>query len=80
MGCCLSKTDENQDKMFDPNTCQNENVESLEGSNADENRDNTCPNDYQEFQEQFSNQKLFDEIGGSGIDENISGKCSLSFS
>ena len=24
MGCCLSKTEENQDKMFDPNTCPNE--------------------------------------------------------
>ena len=24
MGCCLSKTEENQDKMFDPNDCPNQ--------------------------------------------------------
>ena len=30
MGCCLSKTEENQDKMFDPNTCPNEFVPKKE--------------------------------------------------
>ena len=32
MGCCQSKTDENQDKMFDPNTCPNE-YEKIQESN-----------------------------------------------
>ena len=32
MGCCLSKTEENQDKMFDPNTCPNE-YEEIQESN-----------------------------------------------
>ena len=32
MGCCHSKTDENQDKMFDPNTCPNE-YEEIQESN-----------------------------------------------
>ena len=32
MGCCQSKTDENQDKMFDPNTCPNE-YEEIQESN-----------------------------------------------
>ena len=32
MGCCLSKNEENQDKMFDPNTCPNE-YEEIQESN-----------------------------------------------
>ena len=32
MGCCQSKTDENQDKMFDPNTCPN-GYEKIQESN-----------------------------------------------
>ena len=32
MGCCLSRTEENQDKMFEPNTCPNE-YEAMQESN-----------------------------------------------
>ena len=55
MGCCLSKTDENQDKMFDPN--EGEVICKVAGPCLTLN-----PNEYEEIPEIGSNQSRLEKL------------------